>query len=74
MTSFETIDDARWFLQAAGWSVAEARVLGAVELRWLLTARRGEAQRAEQLTAEADGQTEAYRALAELAAELVSWE
>jgi hypothetical protein len=41
MTTFETVDDAAWFLHAAGWSTAEARPLGAAGARWMVTANEG---------------------------------
>jgi hypothetical protein len=70
MTTFKTVDDAAWFLHAAGWSAGEARLLYPDgRLRWSVTAN----AHGQDLRGEADTQTEAWRAVAEMAAELVEW-
>jgi hypothetical protein len=56
-------------MNAAGWSTAEARLLAAYGARWLVTATRG----GQDIRGEAEAQTEAWRAVAETAAELVEW-
>ena len=67
MVSFEIIDDALWFLHAAGRSVADARIITGA--RWLVTA----SQDSEEVISAADSHLEAWRGAAELAAELVDW-
>jgi hypothetical protein len=70
MTTFETVDDAAWFLHAAGWSASEARVLYANgDRRWLVTASAD----GHEVRCEEETQTEAWRAAAEAVAEQVEW-
>jgi hypothetical protein len=70
MTTFETVDDAAWFLHAAGWTPGEAQLLYPDgRLRWSVTATAD----GQDLRSEADTQTEAWRSVAEMAAELMEW-
>jgi hypothetical protein len=62
MVTFETVDDAAWFLHAAGWSAGEVRLLYPDgRLRWSVTPTAD----GQDVRAEADTQTEAWRAAAE---------
>jgi hypothetical protein len=59
MTTFETVDNAAWFLHAAGWSTGEVRLAYADgRLRWSVTAT----AEGHDIRAEAGTQTEAWRA------------